>query len=296
MSTIDYLQPLLDEKILADQVRQAFNGMAALAVYKHMLSPLNESIAGTIIYNQSKVRVNLGTAAPVIDLLSACSVVILLLVFTTRPRNIVPRNPSSIGGVALLLHYSHELSGMLANSTLRTSQKRLRDEIFVAQESTNPCARFIIVREASHSNGPAAKETRSLPDTSTWEPMALKTWARILTIFLPVALIAALEVLQRISDSSDGITLVREGNAAHYGSTLVPALVLWVVSALYSSLHSNTTLLSPYHILERAMRQQTENCSPITSEIWPLLHWRLRFNKGILQLHLLRWLLFSAHS
>lgn len=122
-SSVVYLEPLLDEVILINQVRQAFNGIAALAVYKHMLNIQNNSITGTITYEKNMVRVNLGTAAPMIRLLLACSgAASLLIPLTMRSRNIVPRDPSSIGGIALLLHYSRDLSSMLANATLEQSR------------------------------------------------------------------------------------------------------------------------------------------------------------------------------
>lgn len=251
-SSVAYLEPLLDEVILINQVRQAFNGIAALAVYKHMLNIQNNSITGTITYEKNMIRVNLGTAAPMISLLLACSgAASLLIPLTMRSRNIVPRDPNSIGGIALLLHYSRDLSSMLANATLEQSRQFLKDETFASRESMSPYARFTIVRENLHSNDLAAKEMSSPRMVLAWKPTILESWARLLVVLFAMTLIAALEVIQRISDRPDGITLIPGGDAAHYGSTLIPALVMWSVGALYSSLHFNTTLLSPYHKLQK---------------------------------------------
>jgi hypothetical protein len=240
-----YLEPFLNSTVLGDHMKQAFTGMAALAANQRLLNPRQQPITGFMKFDEDRVRVKLGVAAPIITLLLLCLAIVIFVLFK-RPRDVVPRNPQSVGGLALILRTNTELSYHF-RSSLAHLQYHLQHERFFTTVPTTHDFTFAVVREGMNPAFQPAVPERN--DSDWWEPRIFKTWCRILVILFPIGLIGALEGVQRASDGSDGIASVAAPDSAHYAATIVPAMVMWAVCAIYSSLNFNTVLMSPYRAL-----------------------------------------------
>ncbi|KAI1880268.1 hypothetical protein JX265_001889 [Neoarthrinium moseri] len=196
----------------------------------------------SIGYVEDRVQVKLGTAATLITLLLAC-LGISVAVLYKRPQCVVPRNPQSIGGLAFILQGNLELS-----HHFRSNYQHLRYHLQHERFSTISNGHtFALVREGMNPSYQPAKEIREGIDTLLWwQPLALRIWSRVLAIVFPLALIGALEGVQHVSDDAGGMSIAFFTDAAHYGVTIIPAIIMWGTSMLYSSINFNTILMSPY--------------------------------------------------
>lgn len=245
-----YLDALLAPETMEVAVQQAFTGIAAIVVNKRLLRPVTNTISGAISYYQSRVQVEVGTAVASGALLIACSVMASLL-FLIRPQRVVPTDPGSIGGIALLVHRSRQLRSLFS-SNLSETTTRMKCATFATGFEKGPNPRFVVIPK-SQDQGQNTENSGKPPHqvSSLWQPTTLATWSRMTAIALPILVISALEILQRRSDALNGIVTIDTTDKIHYATTLVPALVMWGIAALHTSIHFNITLLSPYHALSK---------------------------------------------
>ncbi|KAH8668581.1 hypothetical protein BX600DRAFT_259514 [Xylariales sp. PMI_506] len=196
---------------------------------------------------QGRLQVKIGVAAPLVALLLLCLGLSTTILYK-HPREVVPRDPRSIAGIALLLRSSNELSYSF-RSSLNGSKTSLQNRRFSSWISGGRDLKFSLLSQTTNESTPSTKEAALDSDTDWWRPMALRTWFRITAIIVPLGLIGALEGVQQISDRSDGIATALTPDTAHYGMTIIPAMVFWIVVSLYSTINFNTVLFSPYHAL-----------------------------------------------
>jgi hypothetical protein len=97
-----------------------------------------------------------------------------------------------------------------------------------------------------------------------WIPMSGRRWFTLLCVLIPSAEIALLEVLQRKSDAHNGIwDTHRSFGAVHSLVSLVPAGLMLITAALYSSVAFSIGVLSPYHLMKKKFpRVKTVNQNP----------------------------------
>jgi hypothetical protein len=190
----------------------------------------------------------LGIAAALIALLLVCLGIAIAILFM-RSHDVIPCDPRTIGGVALLLRYSNHLNSLFG-ADFKDLQYNLQRQFFFSQCSTGPTVRYKILRDDVNSRLPPRKEIMPLNEIrGWWRPISLRLWCKIMAILIPLALVAALEALQQLSDRSNGILAIASPDSAHYGTTIIPALVMWTTGAFYSSINFNTILILPYHAL-----------------------------------------------
>lgn len=251
-----YLDWFLDTDLMITQINQAFSSIAVLLVYGSMLDSRSDRFPGSLEYARDRVQVDPATAFAITVLLLLCAI-ICVFVLAKRPKDIVPRDPRSIMGIALMTLSSRGWLDLLSKCRFEHSEEMLRKQMFSSDIMTEDAnRRFVIKRvDSGHGNNPESP-TILLPRFSKskrtwWLPLTLKTWVRLLAIALPIAVIGILEEVQQLSDRQGGIMTVTDSNTAHYASTIIPALSMWGLAALHSSINFNTILLSPYFSLAK---------------------------------------------
>ncbi|ROW18142.1 hypothetical protein VPNG_00173 [Cytospora leucostoma] len=251
-----YLAIFLDADLMATQIRQAYSGIAALLVHGTMLDRRSEPLFGSFDLTRDRVRVKPATAITIAVILLLCALM-CIIILVKRPKDVVPRDPRSVAGVALLMLASRGWLESLFDSGFEDAAAMSREQKFLSHvilEGTS--RRFAIERvDSVHDDEPesSALQTPRLRRGKRvwWCPMTLKIWVRMLAIVLPVAIIGVLEDVQRLSDREGGIMTITDSNTAHYVSTMIPALSMWGLAELYSSINFNTILLSPYCSLSK---------------------------------------------
>lgn len=243
-----YLEPFLDPKVMADHIGNAFSGMASIAVHSRMLGTTQEKTRGTMTHDEARVRVPAGTAFSTLGLLMVCALLSLLL-SRLRPRDAVPRDPGSIGGTGIILHNCLELQKRCALG-LQQLHQSIQDAKLSSHVSSGANPKFLVnIEDCSPSEKHKPSTTALVNGEDRWQPIAFRIWCRSLAVVIPLLLIAVLEYIQRISDKSSGFVAIPPTTKAHYWITIVPALAMWAIGALYSSINFNTLFLSPYQAM-----------------------------------------------
>lgn len=244
-----YLDWFLDTDLMITQINQAFSSIAVLLVYGSMLDSRSDRFPGSLEYTRDRVQVDAATAFAITVLLLLCAI-ICVFVLIKRPKDVVPRDPRSIMGVALMTLSSRGWLELLSQCRFEHSKEILREQMFSSHITKDANRRFVIESvDNGHNDNPRSSviwtPRFSKSKRTWWLPLTLKTWVRLLAIVLPIAVIGILEELQQLSDRQGGIMTVIDINAAHYASTIIPALSMWGLAALHSSINFNTILLSP---------------------------------------------------
>lgn len=224
--------------------------MASLTARKSIMNNSQDVIRGTSTTSEDRVQVSLAATAVVVTLLLVCLGLSIAVLFR-RPQEVVPRDPRSIGGIALLLQCNGELSHYFRSNLAYLRHSLYHERFFTLTPKTFSFT-FAIVREGMN---PAARPARTMSaedgSMTWWQPMALRAWCRISAMVLSLALIGSLEGVQQVSDRSDGIATTTAPGAAQYGMTIIPAMVMLGVASLYSLINFSTALMAPYHALSK---------------------------------------------
>ncbi|KAI0535917.1 hypothetical protein GGR58DRAFT_514997 [Xylaria digitata] len=246
----------MEPQRLISSATDAFNGIAAQLINKHMMKPSNTTASGSILYQENRLWVrglSVGFMAASFILLAGLSIVVLIF----RPWNVVPSDPGSIGATALILAESSALRSLLSGlGAARTRQigQKLSFYNFRSVVSPGPQKTFTVV-PTEHEKPKADQES---PDDSPksehwWVPAAVRVWFQLAAITLPLILIAILEVIQRLSDRHNGfVDLGPNGFATTHGfATYIPAVVAFIVSTMFASMQLAVCILAPWLALHR---------------------------------------------
>jgi len=105
-----------------------------------------------------------------------------------------------------------------------------------------------------------------------WQPITVSWAAVATTFFLTVGGIAALEVIQQLSDEQRGfaeLSLHMSWWETLY-TRFIPALVALLVATLFNCLEFNVLLLTPYHKMRTAVPEKEMRTRPLISQAPPL--------------------------
>jgi hypothetical protein len=90
--------------------------------------------------------------------------------------------------------------------------------------------------------------------TEWWTPLSATRWFAMLCVLIPIIEIAVLEILQRTSDVDDGICDTHlSPETANVLVSLIPASIMLITAALYSSVRFNVGVSSPYHLMKKKL-------------------------------------------
>ncbi|KAI1123056.1 hypothetical protein F5Y10DRAFT_281199 [Nemania abortiva] len=247
----------MDPRYLIGNATEAFNGVAAELIYKHMMKPSNHTVSGSLLYQQDRLWVrglSVGFMAASFILLAGLSSIILIF----RPWNVVPSDPGSIGATALILAESSELRDLLLRMGAARSRQigqKLSAYSFRSVIKPGPPTTFIVV-PSEHGGLTGRQETPY--DTSSqsehwWVPSSVQWWFQSIAIMVPLVLIAVLEVIQRLSDQHNGfVDLGSNGFATtHAFATYIPAVVAFSVASMFASMQLAICILAPWLALHR---------------------------------------------
>ena len=247
----------MDYEKLASSATDAFKGISAELINKHMTKPSESTVGGSMLYQENRLWVralSVGFMAGAFLLLAALTTVLLIF----RPRNVVPSDPGSIGATALILAESAELRSLLSGlgaARTREIKRKLSAYNFRSVISPGPQKTFTVVpTEHGQQTDSTGLSDGSPPQAEHWwVPSAARWWFQLLAITLPLVIIAVLEVIQRLSDRNNGFVDLGSGGFAttHGFATYIPAVVAFVVATMFTSMQLAICILSPWLALHR---------------------------------------------
>ncbi|KAL6859360.1 hypothetical protein J3F83DRAFT_717652 [Trichoderma novae-zelandiae] len=250
---VESIRSFLDPQLLINTGTDVFKGIAAQVLHAIIVQPANRTTTGTITYDEQRLRVKALSTAFMCSFLGLLILISIAMIFT-RPSFAAPARPGAAVSMATLLASSAHLNeilthmGPLSNEKL---QQRLGEYRFRTTSTSDPGTGILIepvrrdeVRTLSHPT----RQTQS--QVPSWRPMASTTWFLVLATCLPLALIAALEIVQHFSDVNDGFVSISHSSSAVL-ATYIPSAVALGVASLYAAIQTMAATFAPFAPLKR---------------------------------------------
>ncbi|KAH8807598.1 hypothetical protein F5884DRAFT_344007 [Xylogone sp. PMI_703] len=247
------LEAFLDTDVMMRDAQNAFNGVAVQFAARNLLTPSGTNSTGVVLFQENRLHVQRVSAVliAVILILALC---LSVAVSFFRPWDILPRDPNTITGIAVLLRSGIEFKRLLSG-TGRLSLPALASHLS-GQEfrgiMTSETAFLIKPMEPSRYETDRINKPARLDDQSMawWRPLGARLYIRVISLVLPLVVIAILEALQHKSDYSDGFANVGSDNkSTKYAIAWLPALAMFGITALYGTVNFAACVLAPYHAL-----------------------------------------------
>jgi hypothetical protein len=279
-----YLHPLLDLQALNTTITNTFSGLFSLLVSQEMLRPEQSPIQGTILYVGIRLHVNRIPAIVIAVILLACSLMITLLIFF-RPMDVIPGNPNSIGGLARIISFGRNMH-LFDHANFKVLLDHLetykfRSSFFGTVDADAQTAFFSITASQCGEKHGVSAGAQILKPATRWRPLTLRSEVRALAVILCAATIGVLEVLQTLSNRSDGFVEVLDGSNGRLWASVIPAIYLTGIALLFSSMFFNYSLLTPYQALkvgkgataDRSVQTEYLGSMPLFT-LWPAIRQR----------------------
>ncbi|KAF4997177.1 hypothetical protein FGRMN_4072 [Fusarium graminum] len=229
---------------------------SALIARYAMMEPSSNSSTAVARFVERRLVVRPVPAYLITAFLATCFLLTLVTMCLVPKKGFLPRDPSTIVGMASVVAHSHPLveclKGMGAAPN-RAIRSRLGDSTYMSgaeghEKLENPNLGYY------HIFGGNAPPSNVLPrrfDSSQWrQPVSLHGLIRLLYILVLACVIIGFEISLRVSRRFDGLRTM-DTDTAYLTWTVVPALVLLLFAMYMLSLEWWTRLLSPFSHLSR---------------------------------------------
>ncbi|KAI5250115.1 hypothetical protein E4T42_04981 [Aureobasidium subglaciale] len=233
-------EAFMDPTVLRDIGSNVWNGVAAQLSYESMMQPTDDVVVGSFRYSENRLQVKLlSVILMMVALGFLCLVVVIVML--SRPWNVVPRDPFSISAVATLLAANPAIIKLFDDrgaSRRSKLQEVLEDYSFESKLPMDSGRSFTVdvIHEVLSEKSMALK---SKPVFAWWHPLSTKQWFVGLAVAFPLTVI--------------GLATVDPNGAVNSRilSSYLPALVMFLVAALFTSIQASATIFSPYSRLKR---------------------------------------------
>jgi hypothetical protein len=101
-----------------------------------------------------------------------------------------------------------------------------------------------------------------------WRPISLAWYSRVAVLFVPLALIVALEVVLRTTQRTDGLLDVIKLRDVQLGTAFAPAVIMALSKLLYSGFDFDLRIIDPYVQLSKAAADTTTTVLDRTIYTW----------------------------
>jgi hypothetical protein len=247
---------LTEKEILRHLTENFYAQYSALIARYAMMGPSTRSSTAVASFIGRRLVVRAAPAYLITALLVLCLLLTLATMCLVPRKGFLPRDPSTIVGMASVVAHSHPLveslkgMGPAPNRVLRS---RLEGSTYLSgaeghEKLDSPNLGYF------HIFGGKAPSTTCQPrryDSSTWrQPIPLHGLIRLIYALALAFIIIGFEISLRLSQRYEGLRTM-DDDAAYLAWTIVPALVLLLVAMYMLSLEWWTRLLSPFSHLAR---------------------------------------------
>ena len=246
------LSAFLDPAVLQNSASAVFRGIMAQLISQSMRQPSKRTVIGVSTYVELRLQVQLlsiwlmGVALFIVSILA-------LTVLVFRPWAVVCRDPSSVSSNATILAASNQFQHLLKDSG-QSDDRALEQRVYGVNFQTVHDAEKLVIIPLSEAQAGMTFPGEIL---RWWHPLSLSKAAMAISILLPLAVIITLELLQRRSDSDDGILSINSDSSIVLSiPSLVSALLLIGVAILYDSIDFATNMLAPFQALRGSTSRQ----------------------------------------
>ncbi|GKU02798.1 unnamed protein product [Fusarium langsethiae] len=229
---------------------------SALIARYAMMEPSTSSSTAVASFIGRRLVIRIAPAYLTTALLVLCLFLTLATMWLVPRKGFLPRDPSTIVGMASVVAHSHPLveslkgMGPAPNKVLRS---RVEGSTYMSgaeghEKLDSPNLGYF------HIFGGKAPSATCQPrryDSSTWrQPVSLHGLIRLIYVLILACIIIGFEISLRLSHRNEGLRTM-DNDAAYLAWTIAPALVLLLVAMYMLSLEWWTRLLSPFSHLAR---------------------------------------------
>jgi Protein of unknown function (DUF3433) len=236
----------LSTETLQQSATQVFGGIAVQFMQQFYLAADDANTTGDGIYSEERLHIGVVSLWAMVAGFALLIVLSLTIMFTTLS-GAVPQNPGPIAVSATILVASSGLQKLLyGTGSYRTSQlvERLRGWTF----QTNTGENFNI--RVAYEGALTGRMLETKAEHSFWIPYAARYWMVALTFGSPLAAIAALEVLYRVSNANMGLVDVSDSRSvALYLFRYISAAAMLLIATNFNSLDFTVASFSPFSLL-----------------------------------------------
>ncbi|KAL4732392.1 hypothetical protein ACLX1H_001407 [Fusarium chlamydosporum] len=250
------VESLTDKTILRHIAENFYAQYSALIARYTMMEPESSSSTAVASFVGRRLIVRAAPAYLITALLALCLILTLTTIFLVPKKGFLPRDPSTIVGMASVVAHSHPLVESLKGlgpAPNKVLQSKLEGSTYLSgaeghEKLDSPNLGYF------HIFGGKAPPANSQPrkyDASTWrQPIPMHGLIRLIYVLVLACIIIGFEISLRLSQRYEGLRTM-DDDAAYLAWTIVPALVLLVVAMYMLSLEWWTRLLSPFSHLAR---------------------------------------------
>lgn len=242
---------LRNPNVLQSRADEMFSMVTAQMVKQNLMRPSTDTTIGTCHATEDRLRVR-GLSLYIMG-----SVLIVLMLSTITlmyiaPRTYSSRDPSSIGGLALVLSQSPALLSRLSSSgdTDLKTMKRQMENVECQTLTTRKGEQWQFVIDLSSADTPKEQHTTSdtapHPEPTYWRPMSLRPVFKLLVIIALLVLVILLEVLYSVSSKKDGLTEVDPLKTQRYAWVYIPTIVMIAAQILVGMIAFSSLMIFPY--------------------------------------------------
>ena len=253
---------LLNESLMIQTAQTALQQIALQTLDKHTLADVKQPIQVDVAYDERRLIVNIISAATMIAGSSVLAVCAVCLAFI-RPHNVTAQDPDHLSAAAITLKHSPVLQRMLEQASAQ--QQKLKYALQCAkfhvskgrEDETNDQGIQVHNKLATPFLGFPDGNSEAAPRQTRWFSEATTRRAFLLiTIALPIAIIAALEALQQVSDSRHGLATI--ANPDDQFISLLPNILsagaMLGIATMFNTVEFNISMLAPLRYLRSKVR------------------------------------------
>lgn len=248
----DTIGAFTDPDLLKNTATSVYKGMAAQTMHllARQASP-EKAVQGTIVYPGEKLVAYLISTIFMCAFLGLSAIISFSLVFIA-PRAVVPHRPGTLASMATIMATSPLLRQVVAGagkssaSGLRQQLNEFRYKTVIS--STPSSFRLDAIRQ--NETEAIRADRKAASKSSWWHPTASHWWFLAIALIVPLAMIGALEGIQRISDRNEGFLSVNNSGATIL-TTFVPAAVLLGVASMYGKFATMAAVFAPFTALRK---------------------------------------------
>ncbi|BAE54650.1 unnamed protein product [Aspergillus oryzae RIB40] len=250
VSSADNLEPLLDAANLEAISRPVYNAITAQVARQYLMTSANKPFNGVYSASTEKLLVR-ELSVRLMEAAVALLVLVAGAMCVWRPAKCTPRDPGTISGMATILARSPDLSNRLAGIKNRKDLKSsLAGGLFASEIASIDGQRsFSIITKHDAKEDMRVAEASS--QISWWKPLAMSLGWRILTLAVPLLVIAGLETTYQISQKRNGLADITSDGYIRYTWVYIPAFIMLLIQALFECSHFSTQVIQPYLELRR---------------------------------------------
>ncbi|RWA12351.1 hypothetical protein EKO27_g2736 [Xylaria grammica] len=269
---------LFNPHVLQQTITAYYRLIGSIVAKQSLMHTASANTIGSATVNEYRLKMNPRIAHGMVILISICLILVGLVFFIVPMKCLLPQQPSTVLGLALIFSYSPQLLAQLRNAGacsneylahyLRTSKFESR----LSLQLTSGQTQFTIV-DTEAGNGESAHVFPQV-DSKPYHPLVLRTACRSAVCLTLVSLIIILETLLYKSNAENGLGNIEGETYIHYSWSVIPALTVGAVAMALSAIDFETRSLAPYAMLARNVMSDKFAQLEFLDSVIPKVMWK----------------------